>query len=412
MVTAGASGQPVVAVFAMPLLGHLSRVLPVVSELCRAGAAVHVFGDLPARPAVERAGGRFTNLFAGRPVEGVDHESLPMSVRFVTFAGRHADDIVREVAAIRPSLVVHDTFAVIGRVVAFHLGVPRVNLCAGHNLVPSRILAALPNDVPPVISRACRDAVDVLRARHGIPDASPFSYVDDVSPDLNLYAEPPQFLPLEARARFEPLAFFGSLQPDVQDAAATEPSPFGAGSASKPFRVYVSFGTIIWRFFAREALDAMETIADVVASMPDACALVSLGGSEPTGRAAGFVRHNVRVESYVDQVQALRHSSVCVTHQGLNSTHEAVYHGVPMVSYPFFWDQPDLAARCEALGLAIPLVRGLRQPVSTECVRSAFARVVADRPRLASRLAEAKAWELDVVRARPAMVRRALELIR
>ena len=53
-----------------------------------------------------------------------------------------------------------------------------------------------------------------LRDEHGLADASPFSYVSGVSPDLNLYCEPPQFLQPDERRPFEPLAFIGSLWPD------------------------------------------------------------------------------------------------------------------------------------------------------------------------------------------------------
>ena len=34
-----------------------------------------------------------------------------------------------------------------------------------------------------------------------------------------------------------------------------------------------------------------------------------------------------------------------VTHSGMNSTHEALFHKMSMVSYPIFADQPGLAAR-------------------------------------------------------------------
>jgi UDP:flavonoid glycosyltransferase YjiC (YdhE family) len=251
--------------------------------------------------------------------------------------------------------------------------------------------------------------VRVLRERHGIVDASPFSYFDDVSPDLNLYSEPPQFLPPEERRRFEPLEFFGSLRPDVEDVVSPTPSPFGGDGPPEALRVYVSFGTIIWRFFAREALEVMDAIADAVGAMPDARAVISLGGRPVIGRAATLTRPNVHVAPYVDQVRVLRDANVYVTHNGLSSTHEAIYHVVPMVSYPFFWDQPALAARCQALGLALPLVPGLRQPVSPDDVRTAFARVGEERRSFAARLEDARAWELDTVRARPAIIRRLLE---
>ena len=123
-------------VFCMPEQGHFKRLLPLISGLAGAGIATHVFTDLRYREAVERAGGRFVDVFAGRPLEAADAKSLPVPCRYVSFAAHYADSVLREVAALRPALVVHDTFAVIGVVVANQLKLPRVAVCSGHNAAP------------------------------------------------------------------------------------------------------------------------------------------------------------------------------------------------------------------------------------------------------------------------------------
>ncbi len=62
-----------------------------------------------------------------------------------------------------------------------------------------------------------------------------------------------------------------------------------------------------------------------------------------------------------------------VTHHGLKSTHEAIWQRVPMISYPFFGDQPALAALCQRLGLAVPLVPDVMGAVRSADVRHAVA---------------------------------------
>ena len=400
----------VIAVFAAPLHGHFRRLRPLIAGLVHAGLRVVVFTDRCFRAEIERFGASAVDLYAGRPIDGVDPVSVPMSCRFVSFAGRYGDQVVREVRDIRPSLVVHDTFSVIGRVVAHHLGVPRVNVCAGHNLEPARIIEAVHRDLRVQISDACLEAARTLRERHGIPDASPFSYVSAVSPDLNLYCEPPEFLPACQHGPFEPLAFFGSICPGDDTPGDARMFPL-AGGRRPALRVYASFGTIVWRFFEDQALAALEALADAVGHRRDASAVVSLGGRAVTGRAAGLARANVRVESYVDQWQALGTASVYLTHHGLNSTHEAIFAGVPMISYPFFWDQPGLAARCQELGLAVPLAGTLRGHVEPGMVGAALAQVEASRGQMRARLAEARDWELDTIRRRHEVVRRIIGLV-
>ena len=398
-----------IAVFGMLERGHVSRLLPIVSGLARAGVLVHVYTDARFREDVERSGGRFEDLFAGRPLDAADATSVPIPCRYVSFAGCYADAVAAQVAALRPSLVVHDTFAVIGAVVARRLGLRRVNVCVGHNHAPEPTLEALRDDPRVAVSDDCRRAVQALRERHQMPDASPFSYVTAISPDLNVYCEPPQFLNDDERAAFEPLIFFGSLSEQALARTAPAESPFGEGCAASR-RVYVSFGTVIWRYYEPAARIALQAISEAVGGLPDAVALVSMGRA-PLPWAAALERSNVRVQGYVDQWSALREASVFVTHQGLNSTHEAIFQGVPMVSYPFFADQPALSRRCQGLGLAVPLSAGLRAPVSPDDVRSALARVEHEREGLRARLAKAREWEQDVIAARGQAVSRILALL-
>ena len=396
------------AVFGMIERGHFQRLLPVIAGLAQAGLRTHVFTDRRYRDEVESVGGLFVDLFAAHPLEAADAASLPIPCRYVSFAGHYADDVTAEAQALRPSLVVNDGFAVIGAVVARQLRLPRVNVCVGHNLAPAPTLERLRHDPRVAVSAACWRAVQVLRERHQMPDASPFSYVTDLSPQLNLYCEPPQFLREDERRAFEPLAFFGSLSTQTIDRPASTPSVFAPAPAGAR-RIYISFGTVVWRYYQAAARAALEAISVAVSAMPDATALVSLGGT-PAPWAADLARPNVRVESYVDQWNALREASVFITHHGLNSTHEAIYQGVPMVSYPFFGDQPGLARRCQELGLALPLVPGLRAPVSPTDVAAVLARVAAERPALQARLAQARAWELEAIAARGQVIQRILDL--
>jgi UDP:flavonoid glycosyltransferase YjiC (YdhE family) len=161
--------------------------------------------------------------------------------------------------------------------------------------------------------------------------------------------------------------------------------------------VYISFGTIIWRYFAAEATAALTALADIVARRRDLRAVIGLGSSD-AGLARRLARPNVRAEAYVDQWQELANADVFVTHHGINSTHEAVFQQVPMLSYPFFWDQPALAAKCQAFGLAVALVDTPRAPITEARFAEGLEQLRA--PSVAARLEEARAWELALIEGR------------
>jgi UDP:flavonoid glycosyltransferase YjiC (YdhE family) len=275
-------------------------------------------------------------------------------------------------------------------------------------------VAQLATDPRVAIAPACHAAVERLRTVHGLADATPFAYVDGRSTTLNIYCEPPEFLAAAEREVFEPIMFFGSL-PSIEHIEAPPrnqlPAYFPPGSAGR--RVYISFGTVVWRYYEAEALAAMSALADAVAAQPRLSALISFGGAMAAdAHAGGIVRHNVRVEKRVNQWAALGEADTFVTHHGLNSTHEAIYNRVPMLSYPFFWDQPGLAAKCQDFGIARALADRPRGAITVASASRALEEVEARRPEFAARLEQVRQRELAVMASRPQVLDRLAALAR
>lgn len=397
-----------VLVYAMSARGHINRVLAVVETLARLDAHVTVVTDPVFEPAVLAAGAHFVDLYPeGGDIRSVDDRSFPRSARIVSWTGRHVERLVAQAGALRPDIVAYEGFAVIGRVVARHLRKPHVHLTSGHDTQRPGLVDQLLRDIPVALDDAARHGAQTL-ARWGLENASPFSYLAPPSPDLNIVSEPRQWLDDESRARFEPVAFFGSLRSPGERAGVTSPSERGA-----LHRVYISFGTVIWSWWKAEALAALRALAEAVALRGDTEGLVSLGGTVIDDDArAEIERPRVRVVAMTDQPAVLNGSTVFVTHQGLNSTHEAVYARCPMISCPFFWDQPLLAARAAAFGVAVPLVPGarVRAGVTVEDASRALGQVLDHRRSFDSALEAARAWEEEAIGGRGGIAKRILEL--
>jgi UDP:flavonoid glycosyltransferase YjiC (YdhE family) len=394
--------------------GHVQRLRPLMAALVERGIETVVMTDREFASDVVSEGARFVDLYAGRLLDDVDDESRPVPCRYVTFAGRFAEPIAREVAALHPVLMISDSYAVVGRVVAQILQLPHVNVCSGHDVDPSRFIERMEPERVAVAAR-CHQAVDILRDRYGLEDASPLSYGTGTSELLNVYCEPETFISRETRRALEPIAFFGSL-PSLDEIAVrrrrtspTTPGWFGAAPAD--LRVYVSFGTIIWRYYLPEALASLRAITEAVADRSGTRALISLGDAVvPAHELAALSHPNVIVKPYVDQWQVLGDADVFLTHHGLNSTHEAIFSLVPMISHPFFADQPSMADTCRQMGIAIPLVPSVRVAIDAGLVGDAIDSCVAQRDRLAAALERARDADLDVITHRPEVVDRILAL--
>jgi UDP:flavonoid glycosyltransferase YjiC (YdhE family) len=176
--------------------------------------------------------------------------------------------------------------------------------------------------------------------------------------------------------------------------------------------VYISFGTVIWRYFAAEAAAALQAIARACAGIDHVRAIISLAGVEvDQSLAASLQSRNVQVLPRVDQMEVLKQADLFITHHGVNSTHEAIFNRVPMISCPFFWDQPALAAKCQRLGLGIPLTGAPGAPIAIDDVKAAISAFEAARQSFATRLTQARQWEIQTMNQRDAVIQRMLDLI-
>jgi UDP:flavonoid glycosyltransferase YjiC (YdhE family) len=400
---------PSVVLVVMGSKGHFQRLRPLMAAFVERGIKTWVLTDREFEGEVRGHGAQFCDLYAGHTMDAADDESRPIPCRYVTFAACFAEEVAREVAAMGPSLIISDSFALIGRVVAGILGLPHISVCAGHDVDPTSFVSRIePERIS--VSPRCHRAVDVLRDRFGLEDASPFSYGTSVSPLLNIYCEPAAFVSAETRRALGPIAFFGSLPPVAEIDDRRRPgarSWFGPDNGR--LKVYASFGTVAWWYYTNEALASLGVIAETIAGRADVSALISLGNASlDSGQMASLTKSNVAVERYVNQWQALDEADMFLTHHGLNSTHEAIFSGVPMISHPFFGDQPSMATTCQDFGVAVPLGTGVHGGLDHAMVNKALDTCVAEREQLDAALQRARELELEVVRSRPEVVERIL----
>lgn len=397
-----------IACFAMSDANHFASFGELVAQLVQQGADVRVWTDPAFRPQVEAAGAAFSNLFNGRPLDAIDNASRPFPVRHVTFAGVHGRVIADEVSAWRPDFVVFESFTYVARVVAELLGLKWVPHIAGHYLDGAAMRAHLPTLARVSIDPRCDAAVEQIRTEYGIVDASPFAYITTPSPHLNIAAVPEEWYTLEQATSLAPLAFFGCLENKVLKRSRA-PEPPG-----KHLRIYAAMGTIIWRYWTRQAIDTLRAVRDAVQRLPHATGVIGLGRvSLSSEDLASLQGPRMRVEQFADQPAELGNADIFVSHMGAGSTHEAVALGVPMLSHPFFWDQPEQAKRAAEFGVALPLMLGTLGTDAAPTVDQLLARIAeveARHDEFVANLARAREWEVNADAGRPAVARRIIAL--
>ncbi|MGI9001863.1 MAG: nucleotide disphospho-sugar-binding domain-containing protein [Pseudonocardia sp.] len=97
---------------------------------------------------------------------------------------------------------------------------------------------------------------------------------------------------------------------------------------------------------------------------------MTVGDMDPA--ALGLLPPTVDARPWFPQLAVLRHAAAFVSHAGMNSTMEALYYGVPMVTFPQMPEQAANADQVQELGLGERLDP---ETLTPDTLRAAVSRV-------------------------------------
>jgi MGT family glycosyltransferase len=182
-----------------------------------------------------------------------------------------------------------------------------------------------------------------LRRRHRVRGPGMAGLVFGHS-DLNIVYTSRHFQPC-AESFDETFEFVGPSLADRRDATA-----FPWEKLRHPVVVYASLGTLFNTNagFYRNCFEAFRgQDLQVVASTGASISRESLG---PTPE-------NFIVQAHVPQLDLLRRAAAFISHGGMNSVSESLYHGVPVVVIPQMGEQEIVGRRVEELGAGLYLAK-------------------------------------------------------
>jgi MGT family glycosyltransferase len=358
-----------------PAPGHINPNLPLMAELCRRGERVIYYATEPFRAKVERTGSEFRsygdhalferNLGAGGMLGGM--------AGLIETTGQILPALAEEVRAARPDYLLVEAHAVWGNLLAQMLGVPTATLCSMFAMNESLISAAslmghlygaAPRELALEGLLALGDYFETARCLQGRFHAVSPGIVDYLGnrQSLNLVFTSREFQ-IGGDAFDDSYRFVGPSIAGRQD-YADFPMERIAGRAP----ILISMGTMY-----NDEAEFYRRCFQAFGGWPDPVVLAvghRVDRTQLPEPPANFI-----VREYVPQIALLESARLFITHGGINSAHEAMLFGVPMVMLPQRADHYVVAGQVEAAGAGVVLDRS---QATAERLADAARRALAD----------------------------------
>jgi bacteriocin biosynthesis cyclodehydratase domain-containing protein len=368
-----------VLIVSVPSIGHVRSMGPVAKVLVRRGHEVHWAAN-ESVGYVRETGAALTSVLADDLTEdrldwtgstAAEVDQWLIEHWFIPIAEQALPRTVEVARQVDPDLIVSDSTALWGGMVAELLDRPVATYCPGLFMSsPERqaVIREIQWPQKPFVWTEetalvptywqMERRLNALRRTVGLPADTNLDRVSD-SLVLCFTTRAVEFdgagLPPQARC-------VGPVfcSPDDVD-------PFAGRAATVPQGtdplVYVTLGNV----YARSP-GLFETIVDALAGLGVRVFVAGANGAVTADR-----RGVVAAEGPVSQPELLEQASVVVGSGGFNTVNESLCHGVPVVALPVAGDEPALARRIEELGLGLALDGEARTPRSVrESVREAL----------------------------------------
>ena len=351
-----------IAWFCIPAHGHTNPTLGIVRALTDTGHEVFYFSFEMFLDKIEQAGAVFIGC-DGYDFEMEDKGNADRVGKDKAFATEllvsstlALDDMTTEkIGEIRPDVIVSDSVAFWGKLVAMKHGIPYISSTTtfAFNRYSAKYMKETPWDIAKMLLAMPRIDRQIHRLRErGYPVKGILDIVQNDNETNTIVYTSRYFQPC-AETFSDRYHFIGpSIRP------VTEPYPKTADKT-----VYISMGTVNQnREFYRNCIHVLgQTGWQVILSM----------GTNT--EHFDDLPANVQVHASVDQMAVLSIADAFITHCGMNSASEGLYFRVPLVLFPQTPEQGAVARRTEELGAGVKL-----KSISEEDILDAVTKVLFD----------------------------------
>lgn len=334
--------------FCIPAHGHTNPTLNVVKELINKGHQVWYYSYEAFREKIESTGAHFIPCDAYdmeqhlTPEDGARiGKDLAFSTKILVDTTLALDDaILEDMEKLQPDCIVADSMAVWGKAIAIKLNIPFVSSTTtfAFNQYSAKIMKQSIGQLFNMIFSMPRINKDLKRLQDkGYPITNILSIIQNDNDTNTIVYTSKEFQPC-AETFSDKYSFVG---PSIR-----ETDKLVKKNANK--LIYISLGTVnnMMTDFYKNCIAALKnTEYQVIMSVGEYIDIKSLGE----------IPGNFKILPSVDQIAVLKEADAFLTHCGMNSVNEGLYHEVPLVLFPHTPEQGGVARRVSDLEAGIYL---------------------------------------------------------
>ncbi|PEK22581.1 macrolide family glycosyltransferase [Bacillus wiedmannii] len=332
--------------------GHINPTLQVVEELVSRGEEVVYFSIESFRDRIEKTGATVRTIdeqkFLKAFLSGGRNYLSERINGLLHTADVIIPNVLEQIEGEYFDYIIHDSMFGCGHIIAQILKLPAINSCtsfAQDEKSFEQMLDHLSKDIPVEVQDKIHNDFESLTK--GIAE----KYGVEINSQYEVFCNPAPLTIVYTIKEFQPFGdMFDETFKFVGPSISTQikNKEFDITTLEEKSPIYISLGTVF-----NEALDFYKLCMKAFENS-DHTIVMSIGNKTKISDL-GNIPKNFIVKNYVPQTKLLAYAKLFITHGGMNSTHEGLYNGIPLIVIPQSADQPVIAKQVENLGAGIKL---------------------------------------------------------
>jgi MGT family glycosyltransferase len=328
--------------------GHVNPTIGVVQELITRGEEVVYFTIEDYRERIEKTGATVRTFdvqaFLKVFISGGRNNLLERINGLLQTADIMVPSVLEQIEGEHFDYIIHDSMFGCGRLLAQILKLPAVNSCTSFAQTKSsfdNMFNQLSKNIPAETFDEYIRLTAMVKEKYGVDIHSTYEVFCNPAP-LTIVYTTREFQPFEEE--FDQTYKF--VGPSIITRQTHE--NFDLSTIKEKSPIYISLGTVF-----NQAIDFYKLCFEVFGNTEHT--VVMSIGEKTRASDLGDIPENFIIKNYVPQLELLKYTKLFITHGGMNSVHEGLYYGVPLIVIPQSADQPVIAGQVANKGAGIQL---------------------------------------------------------